>query len=51
MKDTPIDRYTPRALLKDALEIQEDIALSGFAEKREKSWNDSMALSHDNVWS
>ena len=40
-----------RDLLKEALEIQEDIALSGFAEKREKSWNDSMALSHDNVWS
>ena len=26
-----------RNLLKEALEIQEDIALSGFAEKREKS--------------
>jgi len=40
-----------RDLLKEALEIQEDIALSGFAEKREKSWNDSKALSHDDVWS
>ncbi|MBU4288655.1 MAG: toxin-antitoxin system, antitoxin component, partial [Proteobacteria bacterium] len=30
-----------RDLLKEALEIQEDIALSVFAEKREKSWNDS----------
>ena len=39
-----------RDLLKEALEIQEDIALSGFAEKREKSWNDSMALTHDDVW-
>jgi hypothetical protein len=39
-----------RDLLKEALEIQEDIALSGFAEKREKSWKDSKALSHDDVW-
>ena len=38
-------------LLKEALEIQEDITLSGFAEKREKSWNDSKALIHDDVWS
>ncbi len=40
-----------RDLLKEALEIQEDIALSGFAEKREKTWNDSKALTHDDVWS
>ncbi len=39
-----------RDLLKEALEIQEDIALSAFAEKREQSWNDSKALSHDDVW-
>jgi len=40
-----------RDLIKEALEIQEDIALSAFAEKREKSWNDSEALSHDDAWS
>ena len=40
-----------RDLLKEALEIKEDIALSAFAEKREKSWNDSKALTHDDVWS
>ena len=40
-----------RDLLKEALEIQEDIALSAFAGKREKSWNDSKALTHDDVWS
>ncbi|MBU2522554.1 MAG: toxin-antitoxin system, antitoxin component [Proteobacteria bacterium] len=40
-----------RDLLKEALEIQEDIALSVFAEKREKSWNDSEALTHNDVWS
>ncbi len=39
-----------RDLLKEAMEIQEDIALSGFAEKRESSWNDSKALTHDEVW-
>lgn len=39
-----------RDLLKEALEIQEDIALSGFAEEREKSWDDSKALTHDDVW-
>ena len=40
-----------RDLLKEALEIQEDIALSAFAEKREKSWHDSEAIAHDDVWS
>ncbi|MBW1702801.1 MAG: toxin-antitoxin system, antitoxin component [Deltaproteobacteria bacterium] len=40
-----------RDLLKEALEIQEDIALSGFAEERKKSWDDSKALTHDDVWS
>ncbi|MFW6146987.1 MAG: toxin-antitoxin system, antitoxin component [Thermodesulfobacteriota bacterium] len=40
-----------RDLLKEALEIQEDIALSEFAEQREKSWNDSQAITHDDVWS
>jgi len=40
-----------RDLLKEAIEIQEDIALSGFAEKREKSWYNSKTLSHDDVWS
>ena len=40
-----------RDLLKEALEIQEDIALSGFAEKREKSWDDFKALTHDDIWS
>lgn len=39
-----------RDLLKEALEVQEDIALSAFAEKRENSWNDSKALTHDDVW-
>ena len=40
-----------RDLLKEALEIQEDIALSAFAEEREKSWDDSKAPTHNDVWS
>ena len=40
-----------RDLLEDALEIQEDIALCGFAEEREKSWNGAKALTHHDVWS
>ena len=39
-----------RDLLKEALEIQEDIALSAFVEEREKSWDNSKALTHDDVW-
>lgn len=39
-----------RDLIKEALEIQEDIALSSFAEEREKSWNESDALGHNDVW-
>ena len=40
-----------RDLLKEALEIQEDIVLSRFAEERQKSWDDSKALTHEDVWS
>ncbi len=40
-----------RDLLKEALEIQEDIALSEFGEEREKSWDDSKAFTHNDVWS
>ena len=40
-----------RDLLKEALEIQEDIALSQFAQKREDSWNESEAMTHEDVWS
>ena len=39
-----------RELIKEALEIQEDMALSEFAEEREKSWKESSALLHDEVW-
>lgn len=40
-----------RDLIKEAIDIQEDIALSAFAEKREETWDDSKALTHDDIWS
>lgn len=40
-----------RDLLKEAMEIQEDIALSVFTEEREASWNAAETLTHDDVWS
>ena len=39
-----------RDLVKEALEIEEDIALSAFAEKRERTFKKAKALKHDEVW-
>lgn len=39
-----------RDLLKVALEIQEDIVLASIAEKREESWDETKAMTHDDVW-
>ncbi len=39
-----------RDLVKEALEIEEDIALSHLAETREKSLKGKKALKHDEVW-
>ena len=39
-----------RDLVKEALEIEEDIALSSFAEQREKTLVKSRALKHHEVW-
>lgn len=39
-----------RDLVKEALEIEEDIALSAFAEKRERTLTKSKALKHDEIW-
>lgn len=39
-----------RDLIRDALDIQEDLHLAGIAEKREKSFKESMALTHEQVW-
>ena len=40
-----------RDLLKEAMELQEDIYLAEFAEERALTWKDSEPLSHDKVWS
>jgi hypothetical protein len=37
-------------LLKEALEIQEDMHLSTVAEDRKKTWDESSALSREEVW-
>ncbi|GBE05907.1 MAG TPA: hypothetical protein ENG95_06790 [Nitrospirae bacterium] len=39
-----------RDLVKEALEIEEDIALAVFAEKREKTFRKTKALKHSEVW-
>lgn len=39
-----------RDLIKEALEIEEDIALSVFAEKRENTFSKKSALKHKEVW-
>ena len=38
-------------LIKEALEIEEDLILADFANNREKSLDDAPTLSHDDVWS
>ena len=39
-----------RDLVKEALEIQEDIALASFANNRERSYRKSKSLKHNEVW-
>lgn len=39
-----------RDLIIEALEIQEDLCLALLAEEREKSWDPSSTLSHEEVW-
>ena len=39
-----------RDLLKEALEIHEDVMLAEFAETRETSFKRSGALEHEDVW-
>jgi hypothetical protein len=39
-----------RDLVKEALEIEEDIVLSAFAEERERTLSKSKALKHHEVW-
>jgi hypothetical protein len=39
-----------RDLLKEALEIQEDIILAKLAEDREETFSHSDAIGHDEIW-
>jgi len=39
-----------RDLVKEAVELEEDIALSTFAEKREQTFNEAEALTHGEIW-
>lgn len=39
-----------RELVKEALEIEEDISLSKLAETREKTFNRKKSLKHHEVW-
>ncbi len=39
-----------RDLVKEALEIEEDVALSAFVEERDKLLNKAAALKHNEVW-
>jgi hypothetical protein len=39
-----------RDLVKEALEMEEDVALSAFAKTREKTFTKSKALKHHEVW-
>jgi predicted DNA-binding protein len=38
-------------LIKEALEVQEDLYLAAFAEEREKTWDKSTVRAHDEIWS
>ena len=39
-----------RDLVKEALEMEEDIALSRFASEREKTFRKTKAVNHDEAW-
>ena len=39
-----------RDLVKEALEMEEDQGLTALAEKRERTYDASRALTHDQVW-
>jgi hypothetical protein len=39
-----------RDLVKEALDMEEDAALSAFADERDKTFRKEKALKHDEVW-
>ena len=38
-------------LIKEALEVQEDLYLAAIAEEREKTWDKSASRTHAEIWS
>jgi len=39
-----------RELIKEAIEIEEDILLTSFAEERDLDFDETQALTHQEVW-
>jgi len=39
-----------RDLVKEAVELEEDVSLSAFAEEREQTFKEDKALKHEDVW-
>jgi len=39
-----------RDLIREALNLREDVALAAFADKRMKTFKRKVALSHEDVW-
>ena len=39
-----------RELIKEAIEIEEDVLLTSLAEEREQSFMKSQALKHEEIW-
>ncbi|MBM4141798.1 MAG: toxin-antitoxin system, antitoxin component [Nitrospirota bacterium] len=39
-----------RDLIREALEMEEDVALAVLAEKRERTFSKTKSLKHDEVW-
>ena len=37
-------------LIKEALEVQEDLYLAALAEEREKTWDKSTTRTHEEIW-
>lgn len=39
-----------RDLVREAIELREDLALAAFAERREQSFDTKGAITHEDVW-
>lgn len=39
-----------RDLIREAIELREDLALAAFAERRDKSFDAKKAITHEDVW-